>query len=338
MKLDKPVVFLRDIPEIMSSYNLGRVLEAKYLGGVPNVTYRVVTPSTKVAVRICNHGYTSPEHLATEIDLLLHLQAVGFKESPVPIRGTNQKIIQNWRGYPVFAMHLIEGLMGDQVEISCELCHDVGRVIAQMKQHLSSYTGSVPDGESFWERGLRLLKMLPQTSRTMNWRIDTEVVFQQWQQASDKVTRCISELNVGVVHTDVWPPNMICQGNKVVGVVDFDDWAVGPTFIDLIACLTEFPWYNRLDFNPDFAYSLLEGYFSCGGRLSRLERTLLPEAMEMTCASWLACNALHNMQLAESMIYLQKLELLRDQQRRKSLSKVIESCIDAALSNRRQTS
>jgi Ser/Thr protein kinase RdoA (MazF antagonist) len=230
-------------------------------------------------------------------------------------------------------MDLIEGLSGDRVKISCELCRDVGRVLAQMQQHLSSYSGSVPDGELFWERGSRLLKMLPQTSKTMNWHIDTEIVSWQWQQASDKVSQYAHDLSIGVVHTDVWPPNVICQDDRIVGVVDFDDWAVGPTFIDSIACLTEFPWYNRLDFNPDFAYAFFEGYFSYGGQLSHLERALLIEVMEMTCASWLACNALHNMQLAESMIYLQKLELLRDQQRRKNLSNAIENCIEEALLN-----
>src|SRR5437660_1195352 len=109
MVFDKPVVFLKDIPEIMSVYSLGSVVAAKYLGGIPNVTYRVITPHARLAVRICNKGYTSPEHLNTEIEILQHLTSAGYKESPRVITGNNGSVVQNWKGYPTFAMQLIEG-------------------------------------------------------------------------------------------------------------------------------------------------------------------------------------------------------------------------------------
>lgn len=336
MKFDKPVVLLEDIPEILSMYGPGPVLETKYLGGVPNVTYRVITPSSKLAIRICNHGYTSIEHLETEIELLSYLHAAGFEESPIPVYGTNGMMIQNWRGYRTFAMKLIEGVPGDRSPITSELCFDVGRTVAQMQKLLRNYARPLPDGESYTQRSLRLLEMLPITSKTMGWRIDFDAVLKQWNRASEDILRHSRKMSHGVIHTDIWPPNVICADNKIVGVVDFDDWSYGASFIDPVAALTEFPMFNRLEFNEDLAYALLKGYFAYGGRLSDVEHRLLLVGMETLCASWLACNALHRIQFEESAIYVKKLELLRDSNKRKALSAQIDRCINAAINDTRK--
>lgn len=330
MHFDKPVVFLKDIPSILSSYNFGVLLEAKYLGGVPNVTYRVISPEAKLAVRICNHGYTSIEHLKSEVQLLEYLQQCGFAESPVPVKGKDGEYIQNWHGYRVFAMQLIEGIPGDRVTISSRICHDVGRVIANMGKFLLGFQKNIPEGETYIDRGMRLLNLLPETSRIMGWNIDIDKIIDQWKTACSTLKSFNNTINYSVIHTDVWPPNILCKDEKVVGVVDFDDWAYGPILMDLSASLVEFPWFNCMDFNDDLAFELFKGYFKHGGRLTEQERLLLPIGMEMASASWLSCNALHRIQFEESEIYLEKLNLLRNPQARKELLKRIFKCIDEA--------
>ncbi len=330
MYFDKPVVFKKDIPEIISSFNVGNVLEAKYLGGVPNVTYRVITPTNSLAIRICNHGYTSKLHLKTEVALLEYLDEKGFSLAPIPVRAADGEYLQEWRGYNVFAMKLIDGIPGDRVKLNGKLCFDVGQALASLKQKMLFYEGYIPDGETYDERGFRLLRLLPETARFMGWTIDVESIVKQWHISSNIIEGHRKDLDYGIIHTDVWPPNIICKGDQVVGIVDFDDWACGPAVIDLAASLVEFPWFNSLDFNESFATELFRGYFLNGGKLSLLEQDLLIVGMELACASWLSCNALHRIQFEESEIYLKKLQLLGDKRKREALDERLRTCINQA--------
>lgn len=337
MHFDKPVVFLKDIPSIVASFDFGILLEAKYLGGVPNVTYRVISSANKLAIRICNHGYTSVDHLTMEVNLLNHLQQCGFTEAPVPVQGIDGEYIQNWHGYRVFAMKLIEGIPGDRVKITPGICNDVGRVISQMGKALLSYPGKIPVGETYIDRGMRLLNLLPETSNLMGWNIDTGKIIDQWESACTTLENFKNTIDYSVIHTDVWPPNILCEDGKVVGVVDFDDWAYGPVMLDLSASLVEFPWFNSMNFDDNLTFELFRGFFHHGGSLTEYERLLLPVGMEMSCASWLSCNALHRIQFEESEIYLEKLNLLRNSQARKELVKRILVCIDEAQNSDKST-
>lgn len=330
MEFDKPVVLLSDISEIMSPFESGRILEAKYLGGVPNVTYRVITERSRLAIRICNRGYTSAAHLDAEVAILRYLRAAGFREAPAPVIGKNGEYLQTWRGYPILATTLIDGRTGDQVRITPALCRDVGSKVASMQLQLSACTLALPDGETFRRRGERLLRSLPQTSTALGWTVDIHAIQDQWQRAVARMDSSHDKLRSGIVHTDVWPPNIICDHESVVGVIDFDDWAEGPVFIDIAACLVEFPMYKSLRFDAGLATELFAGYFCAGGILDAAERELLLDAMEATCVSWLACNAMHRIQFDESLIYLQKLDLFRDPSKRSIFEEQLNRCIDAA--------
>src|SRR5581483_4296617 len=224
MYFDRPVISIKDILEIMLSYPFGEVLECEYLGGVPNVTFKVVTQQRTLAVRISNNGYTSIDHLNTEIKLLEHLVGIGFAESPRPVVGSNGEVLQQWKGYRVFASDYIRGIPGEKVEITPGLCHDVGRIVASLQKALSSFKGAVPRGESFVERGTRLLDLLPSTSGMMGWELDVSQILAQWKRSNTSFIQLSDRFVSSIIHSDIWPPNVICKQETVVGVVDFDDW------------------------------------------------------------------------------------------------------------------
>lgn len=330
MKFDKPIVLSDDISEIMRLYSLGGILESSYLGGVPNVTYKVVTNSGAYAVRITNHGYTSVEHLKIEVELLRHLAKRSFAESPRLTLGVDGEAIQSWRGYRVLVTEFISGTPGDRVKITADLCHDVGRVVASLKKHLSAFTGKVPEEETFVRRGKRLLSILPATTQNLGWEIDVGSILDQWKYATHKFDEYKDLLQFSVLHSDVWPPNIICESNRIIGVVDFDDWCYGPTIIDVCGPIVEFPMISSNVLNDDLCIAFFLGYLSNGGTISDVEENLIVYGMEMTCISWLACNALHKVQFDESEIYLKKLNYLRNETSRKQLSADIMTCIHIA--------
>ena len=52
-------------------------------------------------------------------------------------------------------------------------------------------------------------------------------------------------LRTNVIHADLWPPNFLCTGNRVTGLLDFDACCLGPTFADVALALMEFSMFKR---------------------------------------------------------------------------------------------
>lgn len=332
MEFDKPKVPPGMVPEIVAAFDAGNVLEIEYLGGVPNVTYRVLTNNQHLAVRISNHGYTSPDHLKSELDILQHLQSIGFEKSPCLIPGINGNYLQGWMGYPVCATKYIAGLPGDKVDITPQLCYEVGYYVAKMQIALSFYRGSTPKSESLSERGMLMMKYFHRRAKKVGWKIDFDTIVKQWMKADKLLLSHRKELPEQIIHSDVWPPNIICAENKINGIVDFDDWCFGPAIMDVCAPLIEFPMYYTKNFNEELAFQLLKGYIKAKGKISRPEQELIITGMEVGCAMWLACNALHEVSFEESETYVYKLALFADQTSRMKFYKKINEIINAASS------
>lgn len=330
MEFDKPKIQPNVIPELAATYDTTQVLEFEYLGGVPNVTYRVKTQSQHLAIRVSNHGYTSPDHLISEIKILHHLQSVGFEKSPKLVRGINGDFLQEWNGYPVCATNYIPGFSGDKVEITPQLCNDVGYNVANMQKALLLFKETTPSSETLSKRGMLMMTHFPRRAKKIGWNIKFDTITDQWSKADKILLSFQSELPQQVIHSDVWPPNIICTDSRVNGIVDFDDWCFGPAIIDICAPLIEFPMYYTEDFNEELAFQLLKGYFRGGGNISKLEKELIVTGMEVGCAMWLACNALHEVSFEESETYIYKLELFGNKNSREKFTRNLNRIIEDA--------
>lgn len=330
MYFDKPHVAPNDILEIAKTYDLGSVVNVEYLGGVPNVTYKVIAEKKCLALRVGNRGYTSSTHLELEVKILDHLEKVGFAESPRVIRTATGKKIHYWQGYPILATDYIDGITADNVQVNRSLCFDIGRVVASLQHSLISFRTEVPASETFLSRISQMVGAFPDSVKKLGWKVDTSKVLSQWKEAEISYLHLTKSMTHNVVHTDIWPPNVILIDNQVKGVVDFDDWAYGPTVIDICAPLVEFPMENDTNMNPDFAISILLGFLRNGGPLEILKEDILACSMELLCISWLSCNAIHQVSFMESTPYIHKLEFLRDKYKRKNFEFDLKQLIRAA--------
>lgn len=320
MTFQRPIVNSQDIPTIMKAYPFGNVIHSEYIGGVPNVTYKVVVPEGVFAVRVSNHGYTSFEHLELEVALLQHLTNLGFQESPRLIAGSNGEILQRWNDYWVRAAKFIPGDTGDTVEINSVLCRDVGKVVASLQRALDLFNpGRILEHETFIERAENLFSEFPAILSERGWALDTDTVVPQWKRSSEEFMRYANELKTNIIHADIWPPNVICERGAIIGLIDFDDWCHGASIIDLCAALSEFPAFMTVTMNEGFALALIQGYLSNGGTITELEEHLIADGIEMVFATWFACNVIQNPNFSESEIYLRKLESLKDDASKENL-------------------
>lgn len=329
MYLQKPHVLVEDLPGIIKPYDLGDIIETTYLGGVPNITFKVTTTRGEFAVRIANNGYTSVEHLKIEVDLLQYLAKNGFQQSPRLVIGSDGKFIQHWRGFRVIVTKFIPGIPGDRIEISTALCDDVGCSVAKLMRYLSKYKKDIPTSESFFARTERMLDIFPISAEKIGWQIDVGRIISEWHLALMKFEDASETINFSVLHSDVWPPNLICASDKILGIVDFDDWCYGPSIIELCGPLVEFPMTGN-HINQDLGVALFRGYFAEGGLISSLEEQLIVYGMEMASISWLACNALHAVPFDESETYLRKILYWSVVSQREEFASSILACIRSA--------
>lgn len=330
MPFNKPIVLPSDIPVIMAAYPFGRVLACQELGGLPNTTYKVLTEHKTTAVRIYGRGQSSREHIELELKVLQHLARLDF-ESPRLLAGNNGQFLQQWNDYRVCVTEFIPGVTADSTALTPELVRDVGRLVASFQKAMALFEADViPDGGTVIARGGGGLASLDAVLKRRGWEMDIGDVISQWQRASEPIVNRDVDLDSNVIHADIWPPNVICEGATVVGLVDFDDCLYGATFFDVAIALLEFSILQGFVVEEELAVAFLAGYFRHGGTLTPLEEGLIVNAIEMMYVIWLAYYVAQAPYFEEAAKYLYQLNLLSDDTFRKRLCADVERCIQQA--------
>lgn len=316
--IDKPHVAATEYRAIAEMF-----LEAKsirttqYLGGVPNVTFRVDSSSSRLAIRVGNLGYTTQEHLLLELATLIQLQEAQYSLSPRLVCGLDGQYLQAWNGYPVIATDFIKGTDASKVQVSSELCEELGKSVGSLVTALREIRHPAPKCEEFWPRVNRLIDASPDVLYRRDLVIEKSLLTKQFERARVSLEKEPS-MSSQLIHTDVWPPNVIVRGTLVVGIVDFDDMSFGPAVIDFSAAVAEFAIDDDCRIITNRFKSFLRGY-RLADKVTELTADVVTAAIEACYTGWLVCNSLHGVPSAESMIYASRLAILREESNRRRL-------------------
>ena len=325
---EKPVVSTNDVIEIVKQYSGGQVQKAVYAGGVPNVTFIVTFDDEEpIALRIGNVGYTRDAHLRFEVDTLTYLETAGFKWSPQLIPLINSCcFIGKWGKFPVIAMKVIKGCTGNMVPASPQLCLEIGQAVGEMRRWLAKYNGALPQGEDFWSRSERLLDEFKTVFVQLSWDVDPSIVIQSFFNAKSYVQSSI--YNDEVIHTDVWPPNIMVLDGHLSGILDFDDLAIGPGILDLVTAISEFGFDKDTDdLLAENVTSLVKGYNNVDKKVSCEMSRIFLSLIEASYCQWLACNAVHRVPFNESEMYYRRICKLQDIHQRNCIIGGLEQAI-----------
>lgn len=331
MKFDKPKVLSKHIPEIISAYPLGGVVECKNLGGIPNNTYKVKTKKKTFVVRIYSIGQSSLDHIKIEIDILKHLTKQKFI-SQHPIAGKNGEILQYWGKYPLLATEFIPGTMAEAKPITPRLAFNIGKLLNEFRKSMLSYkVKAIPEDEKFFIKGNYVFDSnINKELQKKGWKMDVSEVSKQWKRSTKVLMDNMAKLDVNIIHSDFWPPNIKVKGDEIVGLMDFDDWSYGPTFFDLVVAFIEVPMLGGAEINKQIAVSLFRGYFQTGGKLTSLEKQLFADAIEMYCALFLVYNIVQADEFEEADVYLRRLKIFLDKDADKKFREDIASYMKEA--------
>lgn len=207
-------VSIQELQVWLQDYAIGEVVELKGISsGITNTNYFVTTTQGKYVLTLFEHN--TLEELPYFIDLMSHLSAHGVP-CPQPIVNNAGISLHMLNGKPAVLISCLNGL--DISAPEPRHCAEVGTVLAKM--HLA--------GQSFVEN---VIDQPHRNPRDSDWRIRTaeqvmpHLALTDQQLLKDtlafQATLDVSALPKGIIHADLFRDNVLFDGDKVGGLIDF---------------------------------------------------------------------------------------------------------------------
>lgn len=210
-------VSVQELQVWLQDYAIGEVVELKGISsGITNTNYFVTTTQGKYVLTLFEHN--TLEELPYFIDLMSHLSAHGVP-CPQPIVNNAGISLHMLNGKPAVLISCLNGR--DIAAPEPKHCAEVGAVLAKM--HVA--------GQSFVEKVTDNTGKPHRNPRDIDWRIRTaEKVMPHLALADQQLlkdtlafqaTLDVSVLPKGIIHADLFRDNVLFDGDKVGGLIDF---------------------------------------------------------------------------------------------------------------------
>ena len=198
----------------LQDYAIGELIELKGISsGITNTNYFVTTSQSRYVLTLFEQN--TLEELPYFIDLMSHLAAHGVP-CPQPIADKAGVSLHMLNGRPAT---LISCLTGQDVEVpNVTQCAAVGTVLAQMHIAGQSFDRPSSHQHSHNSRGAdwrtkTAQQVMPHLIAADQQLLQNELAF---QNALDT-----TQLAMGVIHADLFRDNVLFDGDKIGGLIDF---------------------------------------------------------------------------------------------------------------------
>jgi len=197
----------------LQGYSIGELVELKGISsGITNTNYFVTTTKNRYVLTLFEHNTMA--ELPYFIDLMSHLSAHGVP-CPQPISNQSGISLHMLNGKPAV---LISCLKGRDIEVpEVNHCAEVGAVLAKM--HIA--------GQSFVQEAYQQHR----NPRDIDWRVKTaqQVMAHLSPHDQQLLTDTLAfqaaldtaQLPKGVIHADLFRDNVLFDGDKIGGLIDF---------------------------------------------------------------------------------------------------------------------
>jgi len=226
-----------ELTEWLKAYPLGTLLELKGIAsGITNTNYFVTTTSGRYVLTLFE------EHTADELpyflDLMTHLAERGVP-CPHPVKRNDGVQLDELNGKPAA---LVSCLVGRDIETPNEIhCAEVGRVLANMHLAGESFSGNSHDTrDTVWRQTTadQVFGLLGSDDQSML----SEVMQRQASLNLDALPQ-------GVIHADLFRDNVLFDGEKIGGLIDFYYACRGAFLYDLAIAVND--WCVNADGSLD---------------------------------------------------------------------------------------
>jgi homoserine kinase type II len=232
----------------LRNYSIGSLISLKgILAGIENTNYFVATTHGRYVLTLFEK--LQPHELPFYLDLMAHLSNHGVP-CPRPIANLADELLGVLNGKPAALVSFLPGK--DLVEPAPGHCAQVGETLADL--HLAGKTYRLrmenPRGPKWWKAVMpELIPFLPEDEAAL---LREEVRFQSQRRQSD--------LPRGVVHADLFRDNVLFEGDRIAGVIDFYFACTDALLYDIAITVND--WCVQKDgrLDPVRTAALLEAY------------------------------------------------------------------------------
>jgi homoserine kinase type II len=193
----------------LGHYAIGSLLELQGIpAGIENTNYFVTTTDGRYVLTLFEK--LRPHELPFYLHLMAHLSNHGVP-CPKPIANLDNELLGTLNGKPAALVSFLSGK--DLAAPGPAHCSAVGEMLGGM--HLAGQTYRLtmenPRGPKWWKAVMpEIIPFLPDSEAAL---LREEVRFQSLQRGSD--------MPRGVVHADLFRDNVLFDGDRLAGVIDF---------------------------------------------------------------------------------------------------------------------
>ena len=229
----------RELGDWLKAYSVGTLVELKGIAaGIENTNYFVTTTHGRYVLTLFER--LPAKDLPFYLGLMAHLARHGIP-CPSPLADRSNRLLSALNGKPTALVTRLPGAVVTQP--SAAHCAEVGAVLANMHLAGRSYAGDLenPRGPEWWrETAPRVAPFLDEHRRRL---LEAELAFQSGHRLRD--------LPRGPVHADLFRDNVLFEGPRIGGVVDFYFAGVDAWLFDVAVTLND--WCVHADGELDRA-------------------------------------------------------------------------------------
>ena len=193
----------------LSNYSLGKLLDLQGIAsGIENTNYFVTTSNGRYVLTLFEK--LSPSELPFYLNLMAHLARHGIP-CPSPMADRHDRFLGELNGKPACIVSRLSGKSLSQANVAN--CAAVGAMLGQLHNAAQSFTQSMAN------------------ARAVGWRAHTASLVAAFLSAQDAALlqsevafherNTLTSLPQGTIHADLFRDNVLFDGTRISGLIDF---------------------------------------------------------------------------------------------------------------------
>ena len=307
----KPNLSEEEIHNILDLYPIKKTkVFIKELNAIANRNYHVQGDTFNIVIKVYSHGQSDEDKIKKEIEAV-SLFSNSNINVPKYLKGVNGIILQTYKGFNVVTTEYVAGEVFDKLQFTEERMFEVGKITAKVSKIASKIDVKSFKCMSFVEEYTYVNRNLDSEIKSKGYNYDYSIFTNNQDLINNIIKKLDNTLKKQFLHKDIWPWNLI-ESEKGIYLLDFNDWSIGPSIVEIAIPVLEFSMFKSDMFNFDVAKNILKGYLS--ETIIDFTSYELWETSLFICFLYFSYNVIQASDIFESEIYLKRIETLLDNQ------------------------